>query len=43
MRSTGPYPRERENISCYVPIVTMILASLLLTVPRNIVIRLLNQ
>ncbi len=54
VRSTGlPVGRlpghiriERENVSCYAPfatIATMILVSLLLTVPLNIVIRFLNQ
>ena len=51
VRSTGlPVGRlpghiriERDNVSCYAPIATMILVSLLLTVPLNIVIRFLNQ
>ena len=34
---------ERENISCYVPIVTMILVSLALTVLLNLIVRLLNR
>ena len=34
---------ERENISCYVPIVTMILVSLALTVLLNLILRLLNR
>lgn len=32
-----------ENVSCYVPIATMILVSLVLTVVLNVVIRLLNR
>ena len=49
VRNTGPLGHiriERENVSCYAPfatIATMILVSLLLTVPLNIVIRFLNQ
>ena len=34
---------ERGNISCYVPIVTMILVSLALTVLLNLIMRLLNR
>ena len=34
---------EGEKISCYAPIVTMILLSVILTVVLNIVIRLLNR
>jgi hypothetical protein len=34
---------QRPAVSCYVPIVSMILLSLLLTVILNIVIRLLNR
>ena len=44
--STGPpvpIRIQRENVSCYVPIATMTLVSLLLTVPLHIVIRLLSR
>lgn len=34
---------EGQNFSCFVPIVSMILLSLLLTIVANIVIRLLNR
>jgi len=34
---------EREGFSCYAPIATMLLLSLLLTIVVNIVIRLLNR
>jgi hypothetical protein len=34
---------EGEKISCYAPIVTMIILSVILTVVLNIVIRLLNR
>ena len=34
---------QREGWSCYVPIVTMILLSLLLTIVLNIAVRLLNR
>jgi hypothetical protein len=42
-RLPGDLRIEGENISCYVPIVTMILLSLLLTLVLNIIIRLLNR
>ena len=32
-----------EKVSCYVPIVTMIILSVVLTVVLNVVIRLLNR
>jgi hypothetical protein len=34
---------EREGFSCYAPIATMLLLSLLLTILVNVVIRLLNR
>jgi len=34
---------EREGFSCYAPIATMLLLSLLLTIVVNVVIRLLNR
>jgi hypothetical protein len=42
-RLPGDLRIEGENISCYVPLVTMILLSLLLTLVLNIIIRLLNR
>jgi hypothetical protein len=42
-RLPGDIRIEGENVSCYVPIVTMILLSLLLTIVLNIIIRLLNR
>jgi hypothetical protein len=42
-RLPGDLRIERENVSCYVPIVTMILVSLVLTVLLNVIIRLLNR
>lgn len=34
---------EREGLSCYLPLVSMILLSLLLTVLLNVILRLLNR
>jgi Protein of unknown function (DUF2905) len=34
---------QGENLSCYVPIATMILLSVLLTILLNIILRLLNR
>jgi hypothetical protein len=34
---------EREGLSCYVPFVSMILVSLLLTILLNVILRLLNR
>jgi hypothetical protein len=34
---------ERENISCYVPIATMALLSVVLTIVLNVIVRLLNR
>jgi ribose/xylose/arabinose/galactoside ABC-type transport system permease subunit len=42
-RLPGDIRLEGENVSCYVPIVTMILVSILLTIVLNIVVRLLNR
>jgi hypothetical protein len=42
-RLPGDIRFERENVSCYVPIATMILVSLLLTVLLNVILRLLNR
>jgi len=42
-RLPGDVHIQRDGMSCYFPIVTMILLSLLLTIVVNIVIRLLNR
>ena len=42
-RLPGDLHIQREGISCYVPIVSMIVVSILLTIALNIVIRLLNR
>ena len=42
-RLPGDLHIQREGISCYVPIVSMIVVSILLTIVLNIVIRLLNR
>lgn len=42
-RLPGDIRIQGENVSCYVPIVTMILLSLLLTIVLNIIVRLLNR
>jgi hypothetical protein len=42
-RLPGDLRIEGERVSCYVPIVSMILLSLVLTVVLNIIIRLLNR
>jgi len=39
----GDLQIRREGMSCYVPIVSMIVVSILLTIILNIVIRLLNR
>lgn len=41
-RLPGDIRIEREGFSCYLPIVTMLLLSLLLTVVLNVVLRLLG-
>ena len=42
-RLPGDIRIERESFSCYFPLATMILLSLILTVVLNLVIRLLNR
>jgi len=42
-RLPGDIRIEREGFSCFIPIVTSILLSLILTVLVNVVIRLLNR
>ena len=42
-RLPGDLHIQREGISCYVPIVSMIVVSVLLTIILNIVVRLLNR
>jgi hypothetical protein len=42
-RLPGDIRIEGENMSCYVPIVTMIILSVVLTILLNIIIRLLNR
>ncbi|MGD8623785.1 MAG: DUF2905 domain-containing protein [Anaerolineae bacterium] len=42
-RLPGDIRIEREGFSCYAPIATMLLLSLLLTILVNVVIRLLNR
>ena len=42
-RLPGDIRIEGENVSCYVPIVTMIILSVVLTIVLNIVVRLLNR
>ena len=42
-RLPGDIRIEGEKVSCYAPIVTMILLSVVLTLVLNIVIRLLNR
>jgi hypothetical protein len=42
-RLPGDIRIQREGLSCYVPIVTMILLSVILTILLNVVIRLLNR
>ena len=42
-RLPGDIRIERENMSCYVPIVTMILLSIALTILLNVIVRLLNR
>ena len=42
-RLPGDLHIQREGISCYFPIVTMIVLSILLTLILNIVVRLLNR
>jgi hypothetical protein len=42
-RLPGDIRIEGENMSCYVPIVAMIILSVVLTILLNIIIRLLNR
>jgi hypothetical protein len=42
-RLPGDVRIEGENVSCYAPIVTMIVLSVILTIVLNIVVRLLNR
>lgn len=42
-RLPGDIHIEGERVSCYAPIVTMIILSVVLTVVLNIIIRLLNR
>lgn len=42
-RLPGDIRIEREGFSCYVPIATMIVLSILLTVLLNVIVRLLNR
>jgi hypothetical protein len=42
-RLPGDVRIQREGVSCYFPIVTMIVVSILLTIVLNIVVRLLNR
>jgi len=42
-RLPGDIRIERDNFSCFFPIVTMILISAVLTIALNIVVRLLNK
>jgi hypothetical protein len=42
-RLPGDIRIEGEKLSCYVPIVTMIVLSVVLTIVLNIIVRLLNR
>jgi hypothetical protein len=42
-RLPGDIRIEGEKLSCYVPIVTMIILSVVLTIVLNIIVRLLNR
>ena len=42
-RLPGDVHIQREGVSCYFPIVSMIVVSILLTIVLNIVVRLLNR
>ncbi len=42
-RLPGDIRIERDNFSCFFPIVTMILLSVVLTIVLNIVVRFLNK
>ena len=42
-RLPGDIRIERDNLSCFFPIVTMILLSVVLTIVLNVIVRLLNK
>ena len=42
-RLPGDIRIEGERVSCYVPIVTMIILSVVLTILLNVIVRLLNR
>jgi hypothetical protein len=42
-RLPGDIRIERENVSCYLPLATMILLSMVLTILLNVLLRLLNR
>jgi len=42
-RLPGDIRIERDNFSCFFPIVTMILLSVVLTIVLNVIVRLLNK
>jgi hypothetical protein len=42
-RLSGDIRIEGERMSCYVPIVTMIILSVVLTIVLNIIVRLMNR
>jgi hypothetical protein len=42
-RLPGDIRIEGERVSCYVPIVTMIILSVVLTIMLNVIVRLLNR
>jgi heme/copper-type cytochrome/quinol oxidase subunit 4 len=42
-RLPGDIRIEDERVSCYVPIVTMIILSVVLTIVLNVIVRLLNR
>ena len=42
-RLPGDLRIEGEKVSCYVPLMTMILLSIVLTIVLNIIVRLLNR
>jgi len=42
-RLPGDIRIERDNFSCFFPIVTMILLSIVLTIVLNVVVRFLNK
>jgi hypothetical protein len=42
-RLPGDIRIEGERVSCYVPIVTMIILSVVLTIVLNVIVRLLNR